>query len=381
MADRRAAHPDRQAGPRRPRPRRQDHRPRPARRRLRGDLHRPAPDAGDDRRGGAAGGRRRDRPQHPVRRAHDAVPRHPRDLLRAARRRRRADLRRRHHPARGHRRAEAARRPRDLHAGRQHRRHRRLGARRRCGRASDARRDRTPRMERRPAIIVGSGPAGTATALALHRRDPALAREVLVLEKARHPRPKVCAGGLIPAGRQWLHEHDIPFDVPHVTVHRAQVVTPTRTVGHDDARPLLRRSAATSSTRRSPTRARERGIEIRENEPVQSRGARRRRRSRRRPARHVPRAARHRRRRRRQPGPAAPPRRRPRAHRPRRSWPTCRSTGRAGTASRRRRYDFDFRILRRGLRGYLWAFPCLDRRRAARQHRRLRGDAVGHGAR
>ena len=23
------------------------------------------------------------------------------------------------------------------------------------------------------------------------------------------------------------------------------------------------------------------------------------------------------------------------------------------------RYDFDFRILRRGLRGYLWAFPCL----------------------
>jgi flavin-dependent dehydrogenase len=24
-----------------------------------------------------------------------------------------------------------------------------------------------------------------------------------------------------------------------------------------------------------------------------------------------------------------------------------------------RRYDFDFRMLRRGLRGYLWAFPCL----------------------
>ena len=43
--------------------------------RLRGDLHRPAPDAGDDRRGGAAGGRRRDRPEHPVRRAHDALSR------------------------------------------------------------------------------------------------------------------------------------------------------------------------------------------------------------------------------------------------------------------------------------------------------------------
>src|SRR6266545_2810799 len=89
-------------------------------------------------------------------------------------------------------------------------------------------------MERRPVIIVGSGPAGTATAIALHRRDPALARDVLILEKARHPRPKVCAGGLIPAGRQWMAEHDVPLRVPHVTVHRAQVVTPTRTVGHDD---------------------------------------------------------------------------------------------------------------------------------------------------
>src|SRR5262249_45886569 len=89
-------------------------------------------------------------------------------------------------------------------------------------------------MERRPIIIVGAGPAGTATALALHRHDPALARDLLILEKARHPRPKVCAGGLIPAGRRWLAEHDVPLAVPHVTVHRAQVTTPATTVRHDD---------------------------------------------------------------------------------------------------------------------------------------------------
>ena len=50
-----------QAGPRRARPRRQDHRPRPARRRHGGDLHGPAPDARADRRDRAPGGRRRRR--------------------------------------------------------------------------------------------------------------------------------------------------------------------------------------------------------------------------------------------------------------------------------------------------------------------------------
>ena len=37
----------------------------------------------------------------------------------------------------------------------------------------------------------------------------------------------------------------------------------------------------------------------------------------------------------------------------------CRYTSSPGRVSAEHRYDFDFRILRRGLRGYLWAFPCL----------------------
>src|SRR5258706_2237352 len=99
-------------------------------------------------------------------------------------------------------------------------------------------------MEHRPIVIIGSGPAGAATALALHREDPALAREIIILEKARHPRPKVCAGGLIPARRRWLDAHGVRLQVPHVTVHRAQVTTPAATVSHDDTelRFCLRRS-------------------------------------------------------------------------------------------------------------------------------------------
>jgi len=47
-------------------------------------------------------------------------------------------------------------------------------------------------------LIIGSGPAGCSTALHLARLDPALARRTVVLEKAEHPRHKLCGGGLVP---------------------------------------------------------------------------------------------------------------------------------------------------------------------------------------
>ncbi len=207
-----------------------------------------------------------------------------------------------------------------------------------------------------PLIIVGSGPAGAATALALHKLDPALARDVVVLEKARHPRPKVCAGGLIPAGKRWMEEHDIALSVPHVTVHRAQVATPTATVTHDD-RDLcyvIRRNELDAAL---VDACRQRGIAVHEEEPVQAlertdRGVR------------------------------------VTTRRGAYDAPLVLGADGAGSLVRRRlvdagrdaiaraimtdvpaaqtrwdgrdqaRYDFDFRILRRGLRGYLWAFPC-----------------------
>jgi flavin-dependent dehydrogenase len=212
-------------------------------------------------------------------------------------------------------------------------------------------------MERRPLIIVGSGPAGTATALALHRRDPGLAKDALILEKGRHPRPKVCAGGLIPGGRRWLAEHDVPFSVPHVTVHCAQVTTPATTVTHDDRDlcDVVRRAEFDASL---VDACRDRGIAVQEDEDVidvvrDGDGVR--------------------------------------VVTARGSYRTRLVIGADGSGSlvRRRlvdsakasiaravmtdvplhelswpgfsehRYDFDFRILRRGLRGYLWAFPCL----------------------
>ena len=47
-----------------------------------------------------------------------------------------------------------------------------------------------------PIAIIGAGPAGLSAALHLIKFDPTLAKQILVLEKANHPRPKLCGGGL-----------------------------------------------------------------------------------------------------------------------------------------------------------------------------------------
>lgn len=79
-------------------------------------------------------------------------------------------------------------------------------------------------------IIVGGGPAGAATSLFLVRRCPELAQQILILDKAVHPRFKVCAGGLLPHSLRCLEELDIPLEVPHVKVPRATAYTPVGSV-------------------------------------------------------------------------------------------------------------------------------------------------------
>ncbi len=53
-------------------------------------------------------------------------------------------------------------------------------------------------------LIVGSGPSGISTALHLVRRDPAWAGRVVVVDKAVHPREKLCGGGLTHIGQNVL---------------------------------------------------------------------------------------------------------------------------------------------------------------------------------
>jgi flavin-dependent dehydrogenase len=81
-------------------------------------------------------------------------------------------------------------------------------------------------VQRCEVIVVGAGPAGTGTVLALARRAPRLAAGTLVLEKAHHPRDKTCAGGLIPKTHGLLAALGVSADVPHARVDAARVTVP-----------------------------------------------------------------------------------------------------------------------------------------------------------
>ena len=67
-------------------------------------------------------------------------------------------------------------------------------------------------------VIVGGGPAGTVTAMALLQASPALAGRVVVLEKAHYPREKPCAGAVGGRGDRILERLGARPEVPSVPI-------------------------------------------------------------------------------------------------------------------------------------------------------------------
>ena len=68
-------------------------------------------------------------------------------------------------------------------------------------------------------IIAGAGPAGISTALHLAQIEPGMVSRTLILEKAHHPRPKLCGGGLLPDAEVILHSLGLDSrEVPHCDV-------------------------------------------------------------------------------------------------------------------------------------------------------------------
>ena len=71
-------------------------------------------------------------------------------------------------------------------------------------------------------IIVGAGPAGISTALHLMKISPELAKRTLVLESQHHPRPKLCAGGVLQDGKYILKRLGLDMaEVPRLNASEA----------------------------------------------------------------------------------------------------------------------------------------------------------------
>lgn len=72
-------------------------------------------------------------------------------------------------------------------------------------------------MKTYDVIIAGAGPAGISTALHLQQIAPELTSRTLILEKARHPRNKLCGGGVTPDAERVLNHLGLDVtEVPHV---------------------------------------------------------------------------------------------------------------------------------------------------------------------
>jgi len=71
--------------------------------------------------------------------------------------------------------------------------------------------------------VVGAGPGGAAVARRLIQRDPSLRDRIIVLDRARFPRDKPCGGGLTGHAIDAMAELGFALDVPHVPCRHARV--------------------------------------------------------------------------------------------------------------------------------------------------------------
>lgn len=116
-------------------------------------------------------------------------------------------------------------------------------------------------------VIVGGGPAGLSTAMHLIQQDPVWRDRLVVLEKERHPRHKLCAGGLTPFALQQLHELGLSLDIPFIPVTNALLE-------YGDASAVIHGQPAIAVTRRPEfdewlaEQAKARGVQIMEETPV-----------------------------------------------------------------------------------------------------------------
>lgn len=113
--------------------------------------------------------------------------------------------------------------------------------------------------------IVGGGPAGIATALFFAAAAPARVDRIVVLEKARYPREKICAGAIGARAERLLEEIGVWVEVPSAYVRGLSVATSRGALAHRDAealRPIGRVVRRAEFDHAFAEKARARGVRV-----------------------------------------------------------------------------------------------------------------------
>lgn len=79
-------------------------------------------------------------------------------------------------------------------------------------------------VEQVDILIIGTGPSGTSTALHLLQQDPSWADRMLMVDKAVHPRDKLCGGGITHIGQNILADLGLPLEPENFPVREVRLV-------------------------------------------------------------------------------------------------------------------------------------------------------------
>lgn len=116
-------------------------------------------------------------------------------------------------------------------------------------------------------VIVGSGPSGMSTALHLVKLDPRWAGRIVVIDKAVHPREKLCGGGVTRFGLDILSDLGLSFEPQHVAVNKVRIIYEENEY-NIPVQPILRITRRDEFDHWLVQCGEQRGVEVRQGEAV-----------------------------------------------------------------------------------------------------------------